>query len=156
MKIFDILMSISIFCIFTSTFYIHFYLERRLPTDTIMVALLNSNKIQHFRKIYSSYPGAELWSFGHFAHKKVRFVPGDIHDAFKTFIDTYHKKILLVWMPFPVTNFKTPETIMEYVRKNKTLAMLWNKETAKKYALQNIDWRRWCHIENIKIEKVFV
>ena len=33
---------------------------------------------------------------------------------------------------------------------------LWNKETAKKYALQNIDWRRWCHIEHIKIEKVFV
>lgn len=155
MKILDIFIRMFIFCIFSSTFVIHFYIDKPAP-ETIMVGLLDSNKIQPFQKIYSSYPGAELWSFGHFAHRRVHFVAGDIHDAFKTFIDTYHEKMLLVWTPFPVTNFKTPETIIEYMRNNKTLAMLWNKETAKKYALQNIDWRRWCHIENIKIEKVFV
>jgi hypothetical protein len=157
MKVLDVFIRICVCFIFASTFYLHFYLQSP-PSETTMISLLDSKQIHSFRAMYGSYNGAELWSFGRFVHKGVHFVAGDLHDAFQYFLKTSHSNMLVVWVPFPVINFDTPSvnTVVEYRRQNKTLATLWNKETANRYAFQKLDWRRWCQLEQVQLKRVFV
>lgn len=153
----DTVLKVCIASMFVSTFCVHFYLHQQLHHST-MFALNDTTRVRAFRQMYGNYPSGELWSFGHFAHKNVRFAKGDWRTAFPTFVGSSHEKMLLVQIPFRTASIGTPKAgaVIEYKRGNKTMATMWTQDVAEQYIDQNTDWRTWCHIENIPIETTYI